>query len=66
MFKSGRKNACRMIQEGQGVTKHRWIGFIMFKITNKCIKHKTSDSVWTIVSQCAELESQQSEVAAIF
>lgn len=54
-----------MIQEGQGVTEHRWIGFIVFKITNKFIKYKTSDSVGTTASQCAELESKQSGVAAI-
>lgn len=43
-----------MIQEGQGVTEHRWIGFIGFKITKKFIKYKTSDSVGTIdrVTMC--------------
>lgn len=45
----------------EGVAEHRWIGFIVFKnqttLTNKFINCKTTDSVGTIVSQCAELES---------
>lgn len=55
--------------EGQG--EHRWIGFIAFKnqstITNKFIKcKKKTESVGSIVAQCAELESAQLEVVATY
>lgn len=60
-----------MFGRSQGVPVHRWIGFILFKNQstlkkNKLIKCKTTNSAGTIVSQCAQLESSQSAVGAIY
>lgn len=60
-----------MFGKSQGVPVHRWIGFILFKNQstlkkNKLIKCKTTNSAGTIVSQCAQLESSQSAVGAIY
>lgn len=60
-----------MFGRSQGVPVHRWIGFILFKNQSTLKKKQThqiqtTNSAGTIVLQCAQLESSQSAVGAIY